>query len=215
MTYRYQIIIATIDFNNKNTFHFYIYFLGNSTNLFKNKLIDIEPNQMSVWQRDVYDLLESDKLTTRIKPNNICDPKTNSVTDEIFLLVVVFSAVENAEQRQAIRETWAKDQEEMQDVKVIFMLGNPANESLQPNVIKESEIHGDIFQESFMDTYANLTIKSVMLLKWFTNFCKGITVVTIFLVSSKFTLTIIVYKAVFFCFGYNNFKKHFFSSDFN
>ena len=91
----------------------------------------------------------------------------------VFLLVVVFSAVENVEQRQAIRETWAQDQEEIKDVKVIFMLGNPSNELLQPNVIKEGEIHGDILQESFIDTYANLTIKSLMLLKWFTNSCKG------------------------------------------
>ena len=127
--------------------------------------------------RDVHNLVEPDKVTTRIKPNDICDQKTNSITDDILLLVVVCSAVENVEQRQVIRETWAQDQEEIEDVQVIFMLGNPANESLQPNVIKEAEIHGDIVQESFMDTYANLTIKSLMLLKWFTNSCKGIVII--------------------------------------
>ena len=139
---------------------------------------------MFVWPanqtRDVHNLVEPDKPTTRIKPNDICDQKQNFVPDDIFLLVVVCSAVENVEERQAIRETWAKDQEELEDVKVIFMLGNPANESLQPSVIKEAEVHGDIVQESFMDTYANLTIKSLMLLKWFTNSCKGIIVLECF-----------------------------------
>ena len=139
---------------------------------------------MFVWPanqtRDVHNLVEPDRMTTRIKPNGICDQKSNSVTDDTFLLVVVCSAVGNVEQRQAIRETWAKDQEEIEDVKVIFMLGNPANESLQPNVIKEAGIHGDIVQESFMDTYANLTIKSLMLLKWFTNSCNGNIVLTTF-----------------------------------
>ena len=113
-------------------------------------------------------------MTTRIKPNDICDQKTNSASDDIFLLVVICSAVENVDKRQTIRETWAQDQNDIDDVKVVFMLGNPANESLQSNVIKESELHGDIVQESFVDTYANLTVKSLMLLKWFTNSCTGI-----------------------------------------
>ena len=127
--------------------------------------------------RDVHTLVEPDKITTRIAPNNICGDKKlehYSTADDIFLLVVVCSAVENTKQRQTIRETWAKDQDEMDDVKVIFMLGNSVNDSLQSNVTKEAEMYGDILQESFLDTYANLTIKSLMLLKWFTNSCKGI-----------------------------------------
>ena len=61
----------------------------------------------------------------------------------------------------------------MDDVKVIFMLGNSINDSLQSNISKEAYLYGDILQESFVDTYANLTIKSLMLLKWFTTSCKG------------------------------------------
>ena len=92
----------------------------------------------------------------------------------MLLLVVVCSAVGNVDQRQTIRETWGKDQEDMEDVKVVFMLGNSVNDSLQANIIREAQVHGDIVQESFLDTYANLTIKSLMLLKWFTASCKGI-----------------------------------------
>ena len=92
----------------------------------------------------------------------------------MLLLIVVCSAVGNVDQRKTIRETWAKDQEDMEDVKVIFMLGNSVNDSLQANVVQEAQKHGDIVQESFLDTYANLTIKSLMLLKWFTTSCKGI-----------------------------------------
>lgn len=36
---------------------------------------------------------------------------------------------------------------------------------------RESEIFGDILQEDFIDSYANLTVKSLMLLKWFTQSC--------------------------------------------
>ena len=121
-------------------------------------------------------LVLPDEVTTRIAPSNLCSkPSKGQVADEtaVFLLVVVCSAVENTKERQTIRETWAKDQEELDDVRVIFMLGNSFNDTLQPNVTKESEIYGDILQESFVDTYANLTVKSLMLMKWFTTSCAG------------------------------------------
>ena len=121
-------------------------------------------------------LVLPDEVTTRIAPSNLCSkPSKGQAADEtaVFLLVVVCSAVENTKERQTIRETWAKDQDELDDVRVIFMLGNSFNDTLQPNVTKESEIYGDILQESFVDTYANLTVKSLMLLKWFTTSCAG------------------------------------------
>ena len=125
--------------------------------------------------RDVHKLVEPDEKTTRIEPKDVCGKKSKSSLDDILLLVVVCSAVANVQQRQTIRETWAKDQNEFEDVKVVFMLGNSVNDSLQGDVMSESETHGDLVQESFLDTYANLTVKSLMLLKWFTNSCKGTT----------------------------------------
>ena len=37
----------------------------------------------------------------------------------------------------------------------------------QDVILEESLQHGDIIQEGFLDSYANLTVKSLMLLKWF------------------------------------------------
>ena len=60
------------------------------------------------------------------------------------------------------------------------------NETHQEQIISESEQYGDIIQvkgvmrkhffnqflqESFIDTYANLTVKSLFLLKWFNSHC--------------------------------------------
>ena len=36
---------------------------------------------------------------------------------------------------------------------------------------EESRTHGDILQEDFVDSYMNLTLKSVMGLKWVSNHC--------------------------------------------
>lgn len=46
--------------------------------------------------------------------------------------------------------------------------------NFQSNLSSESQTYGDILQESFVDSYANLTLKSVMLLKWFTRECDNI-----------------------------------------
>ena len=138
-----------------------------------------------VWPRnqtrDVHALVRPDDITTRISPKDICNNQkeasqqdgTKENSESILLLVVVCSSVQNFKERQKIRETWAKDQADIPDARVIFMLGNSFNETLQPNVTREAEIFGDILQESFQDSYANLTVKSLMLLKWFTTSCNG------------------------------------------
>ena len=65
----------------------------------------------------------------------------------------------------------SKLQSELSNVKVIFLLGQLRNSTFQANVTNESETYGDILQEGFIDTYANLTVKSLMLLKWFSREC--------------------------------------------
>ena len=126
-------------------------------------------------------MIRPDDVTTRIWPKNLCNTQNEASeqdgfrenSESILLLVAVCSSVENFKQRQKIRETWARDQDDIPDARVIFMLGNSFNETLQPNVTAEAEAFGDILQESFEDSYANLTVKSLMLLKWFTTSCDG------------------------------------------
>lgn len=64
--------------------------------------------------------------------------------------------------------------------KVIFLLGRPQssylqnnyeNDSKQQEIVKEAQSYGDILQEDFLDSYNNLTLKSIMLLKWVNNVC--------------------------------------------
>ena len=109
--------------------------------------------------------------TTKIWPDKICSSKPSNATD---VLVIVCSAMSNFVERQAIRDSWASEtNSDLSNIKVIFLVGHVGNESspLQVNVTRESEIHGDILQEDFIDSYANLTVKSLMLLKFFTQNC--------------------------------------------
>jgi len=57
------------------------------------------------------------------------------------------------------------------NVKVVFIIGKADNEKQQLKIKGESNKYGDIIQELFVDTYENLTIKSLMLLKWFEQNC--------------------------------------------
>ena len=84
-----------------------------------------------------------------------------------YLLLIVCSGVNNTAARDAIRGSWARDQETLKNVRVVFLLGQLENDTLQESILEESLLHGDIIQEGFRDSYANLTVKSLILLKWF------------------------------------------------
>ncbi|XP_053679819.1 uncharacterized protein LOC128730765 [Anopheles nili] len=62
------------------------------------------------------------------------------------------------------------------DVDPAFNIGvgaDTVDDELQLRIVNESEVFGDIIQESFIDSYNNLTLKTVMMLKWVTNNCDG------------------------------------------
>lgn len=58
-------------------------------------------------------------------------------------------------------------------IKVVFLIGKTENNETQEKIISESQTHDDLIQESFIDSYNNLTLKSVMMLKWVVNNCDG------------------------------------------
>lgn len=94
----------------------------------------------------------------------------------------VSSAVGNFAQRSAIRETWGKPlmnirhQQNNQSTGtfLFFVLGRTDNPVLQEALAQEAANYSDIIQEDFQDTYLNLTLKSVLILRWVTTFCPRI-----------------------------------------
>nr|XP_019544960.2 uncharacterized protein LOC109415532 isoform X1 [Aedes albopictus] len=59
------------------------------------------------------------------------------------------------------------------DVDPAFNVREAELDELQARIVNESEVYGDIIQESFVDSYNNLTLKTIMMLKWVTNNCDG------------------------------------------
>lgn len=59
-------------------------------------------------------------------------------------------------------------------IRVVFLVGQTENSTIQERIVHESQTHDDMIQESFYDSYYNLTLKSVMMVKWVvTNGCEG------------------------------------------
>ncbi|XP_035675989.1 beta-1,3-galactosyltransferase 1-like [Branchiostoma floridae] len=92
--------------------------------------------------------------------------------NDVFLVIIVHTAHDHVTQRQAIRATWANESNTPGvEIKTLFALGTTDQQDLQREVEKEDAIFGDIIQENFLDSYKNLTLKAVMTLKWFLDFC--------------------------------------------
>uniref|UniRef100_L7LXR2 Hexosyltransferase n=1 Tax=Rhipicephalus pulchellus TaxID=72859 RepID=L7LXR2_RHIPC len=90
-----------------------------------------------------------------------CERTTNRTT----VLIGVTSSVDHFESRAAIRDTWGGTAVRMGFV-VVFLLGATLDQKVQRKVLAEHEIHGDVVQGDFVDSYDNLTYKTVMLIRW-------------------------------------------------
>ena len=108
-----------------------------------------------------------------IKAPNKCSP-------DVDMIVIVHTLHEYVDRRYAIRETWAKVVSQSMwpnfphfkwRVKVIFSLGMSRDESWNSAIKREAEKYGDIIQGDFIDSYRNMTLKSLLDLKWITQYC--------------------------------------------
>lgn len=119
--------------------------------------------------RNVRDFVRPGDNSSIHAPARVCTSAENTP----FLLVIVCSAVKNFEARDAIRKTWGRN-DTKNGAKVVFLLGElegGPNNTMQEYVDLEAELYADVIQERFVDSYVNLTIKSLFLLQWFTNHC--------------------------------------------
>lgn len=88
-----------------------------------------------------------------------------------FLVLMVPVAPNNIAARDAIRKTWGKDSMVQGEVVLtLFMLGISRETDVE-KLKKESQQHHDLIQSTFMDTYLNLTIKTMVIMDWLATRC--------------------------------------------
>ncbi|XP_041347349.1 beta-1,3-galactosyltransferase 1-like [Gigantopelta aegis] len=103
----------------------------------------------------------------------LMNPETLCSGKDVFIITFVLSAPKNLIRRQGIRRTWGnRNRFFSESFLVVFILGQVADRKVMTSVKKESGIYGDIVQEDFVDSYRNLTYKSIAGLKWVSTFCR-------------------------------------------
>lgn len=96
----------------------------------------------------------------------------NNFEEVPTLIVFVTSAPGHKSSREAIRETWGlRSYLKHRNIKLLFLLGRS---NMNTEISAESQVHGDIVQGDFVDSYGNLTLKSVMMLHWTQSFCPSV-----------------------------------------
>ncbi len=88
------------------------------------------------------------------------------VISSIDFLILVPSAVDNFEQRSRVRQTWGSAPSSYKDKRVFFFLGTTPDQAVQDDILVENAKFGDIVQANFLDSYYNLTYKTLSMLYW-------------------------------------------------
>ncbi|CAN7940171.1 unnamed protein product, partial [Ixodes pacificus] len=93
---------------------------------------------------------------------------------QLDYLVLIFSAPNNFDQRNAIRETWASELRERSNSRVAFLLARTEDDMVQRAIESESYLQADIVQGTHIDHYKNQTLKIKMMMKWALQYCHNI-----------------------------------------
>jgi len=119
-----------------------------------------------------YNLEFKDYLKFNIQPNSL--HKCNNMSAKKFIFVYVFVRVEHFERRDAIRATWA-NKRLFSFLNVAFVIGLSTNQSVEfkRKLNQEQTDHADLIQGNFIDSYKNLSYKSLLAWKWIAEKCSN------------------------------------------
>ncbi|XP_077459473.1 beta-1,3-galactosyltransferase 9 [Stigmatopora argus] len=89
-----------------------------------------------------------------------------------YLITMVTSAPAHHRARQAIRSTWGGETV-VNGLRVLtlFVVGLPSDRALSKLLVDEAKEKGDLVKGRFLDTYSNLTLKTLALQRWVLHFC--------------------------------------------
>lgn len=124
------------------------------------------PKRPVLLSGEDYRLISPQTYKYVLNQPSVCDNKS------LFLVFLVPVAPQQYAEREAVRKTWGAPGV---DTLTLFFVGTP-EESVQRSDIqnrleRESMKHGDIIQMDFIDSYQNLTIKTLMIMNWLDMHC--------------------------------------------
>lgn len=89
-----------------------------------------------------------------------------------YAIIFVESRTTGFERREVVRSTWAKKEDVLNlGLSVFFLLGLSESQEVMQQVVAESQHYRDIIVADFMDSYRNLTLKTIAGLRWVEQHC--------------------------------------------
>lgn len=112
-------------------------------------------------------LINGEEICEGIKPNSV--------------LLLIPSVASDMKMRNLLRRTWLgavlkgewPNEKLEYEFRAAFIFGNGKTQNDNQALQRESSINGDIVQGSFVDSYLNLTRKTLFGLKWVSRFCQN------------------------------------------
>uniref|UniRef100_A0A336M0V7 Hexosyltransferase n=1 Tax=Culicoides sonorensis TaxID=179676 RepID=A0A336M0V7_CULSO len=90
--------------------------------------------------------------------------------EQLRLLILITSAPTHHEQRLAIRQSWGH-YGTRRDVAIGFILGQTENQAHEDALAAEQYMYNDLVRGHFVDSYNNLTLKTISSLEWVDTYC--------------------------------------------
>jgi len=154
----------------------------------RNDVIATSSQSTNQWTVSRLNLFNGSRPITEMLGRSMTERCLTSTT----LIIIVCSAVENTSRRAAIRHSWGNMAASQfvnrkltndkvfsgEEVQLFFLVGrmssDHSNDVLQAQLDVEMEREKDVLQANFVDSYSNLTLKSLVMLHWTRTNCPGV-----------------------------------------
>ena len=110
-------------------------------------------------------------LTFIVENSHLC--MNNS---KIYSFIYIYSAPSEFEKRKRIRDTWGNDHifhRFANESRIAFFIGRAENKNIMSRLKDESNNHNDMIVINHIDSYWDITHKSVTILKWLCSHCNA------------------------------------------
>ncbi|XP_055617590.1 uncharacterized protein LOC129762973 isoform X2 [Toxorhynchites rutilus septentrionalis] len=158
-----QKIDKTFEYQSENAFK------RNATT--NNKIVEhkvIETSaEIVIKTKDIY---EKGHFEDPSSIKNICPNKGS----DINLLILITSAPTHREQRLSIRQSWGH-YGIRRDISIGFVLGRTQDQRIEDQLAAENYMYSDLIRGNSIDSYRNLTLKTISLLEWTSTNCPNAT----------------------------------------
>ncbi|XP_026787148.1 beta-1,3-galactosyltransferase 2 [Pangasianodon hypophthalmus] len=130
----------------------------------------LPPKSSRLLPKELYKLISPLTYKYLLNQPDLCQNR------KPFLVLVIPVTLQDSESRTAIRKTWGQENLVPHvDTARVFFIGEPRERDpkLEEDLEKESMAYRDIVQMDFLDTYHNLTIKTMMIMNWLASYCRS------------------------------------------